>query len=569
MKKTLKALLVGAIVSSIVATSFVLPVSAAKINADSSVGNVFEDHRVKSDDNRVAYITMKFDSDPDTVYRGTAFIVAKNALMTVLHAYYNKNLNEFAKEIKVYPEGREAGVVYKVKDVVYDTEVLKNGSIDDGEDWAILEVDEDIGSKYGYFEFSSSVSEGDLITVTGFPGDKGRVRYTEDGEALLVDEKMIRHRISTYSGTSGAPTFKTVDGTDIVVGVYCAGTKDETTNGVNSSTRITESIADLLMKYRQYYYVEYDPNGGTGSMDQTRVDFGINTKLRTNAFTNKNYTFAGWNAYRHSDDKWYYTNPKNTSQSGWYKANAQPSGWKKALYKDGTTVARTSGVKDDTVTMYAQWKKFSVVYKSDGGTGSMSNTTVYYGVATALRNVNFTKAGRHFTGWTSKRLSDNKWYYKDPADTSKTGWYVEGNQPSGWVKYVYNNEQKTARASSVHEDTIEMHATWNSPSTYTVKYLAEGCTGSMASTKVTFGVVTKLSANTFKNGSKKFAGWTAYRQKQRQWYYMNPKDTSQKGWYAQGKQPSGWVKYVYNDRASVAATTGVDGDVVFMYAQWK
>lgn len=102
------------------------------------------------------------------------------------------------------------------------------------------------------------------------------------------------------------------------------------------------------------YTVEYNKNGGYGTeMSDTTVIYGISTELRDNTYiapTGK--VFSGWYAYRHSDDKWYYTGADGT---GWYKEGSQPAGFVKNLYKDQATVAHTSSVNDDIVTMYAQW----------------------------------------------------------------------------------------------------------------------------------------------------------------------------------------------------------------------
>jgi len=62
-----------------------------------------------------------------------------------------------------------------------------------------------------------------------------------------------------------------------------------------------------------------------------------------------------------------------------------------------------------------------------------------HGRTTALRKNAFTRAGYTFTGWTAKRSYDNKTRYQNPKDTSKTGWYAAGHQPSGWKPYLYKN----------------------------------------------------------------------------------------------------------------------------------
>ena len=344
--------------------------------------------------------------------------------------------------------------------------------------------------------------------------------------------------------------------------LYKDGTKVSKTTNVNN---------DVVTMYAQWkastYTVKYNANGGTGSMSDTKVTYGVNTAIRANTFTKYGNQFVGWYAHRKADNSWYYKNP-NGNGTGWYVQGKQPKGWVKALYKDKTVMAKTTGYHNDVVTMYAQWKAstYTVKYNANGGTGSMSDTKVTYGVDTAIRANTFTKYGNQFVGWYAYRKADNKWYYKNP-NGSDTGWYVQGSQPKGWVKALYKDKAVMAKTTGYHNDVVTMYAQWKA-STYTVKYNANGGTGSMSDTKVTYGVNTAIRANTFINGDKQFVGWYAYRKADNKWYYKNP-NGNDTGWYVQGSQPKGWVKALYKDKVVIAKTTGYHNDVVTMYAQWK
>ena len=102
---------------------------------------------------------------------------------------------------------------------------------------------------------------------------------------------------------------------------------------------------------------------------------------------------------------------------------------------------------------------------------------------------------------------------------------------------------------------------------FTLRYNANGGTGTMSDTVVTYGQGTAIRTNTFTRTGYTFKGWTAYRTSQKQWRYTNS-DGSIDGWYAEGSQPDGCTKYIYKDGTKVSATTSVDGDVVQLYAQW-
>ena len=216
----------------------------------------------------------------------------------------------------------------------------------------------------------------------------------------------------------------------------------------------------------------------------------------------------------------------------------------------------------EKLTEPAAYKNFVVQYNANGGSGTMASTTVPYGVSTALSKNTFTKDGSRFAGWTAYRTNQAQWYYTNGSSSS---WYAEGSQPSGYTKYIYNDGVKVAKTSGVDGDTVKLYAQWV-PSTYTVRYNANGGSGTMADTVVTYGTSTALRANAFTRTGYKFVGWTAYRTAKNQWYYTN--GTSY-GWYTEGSQPSGYYKDIYADQTSVAKTSGTDGDVVIMYAQWE
>lgn len=105
-------------------------------------------------------------------------------------------------------------------------------------------------------------------------------------------------------------------------------------------------------------------------------------------------------------------------------------------------------------------------------------------------------------------------------------------------------------------------------SKYTITYNKNGGSGNdMACTTVTYGIPTKLAANSYTapSSDKILSGWYAHRQSDDKWYYKGADGT---GWYREGSQPTGYSKSLYRDEAIVAHTTSVNNDIVTMYAQW-
>ncbi|MCR5636220.1 MAG: S8 family serine peptidase [Clostridiales bacterium] len=204
---------------------------------------------------------------------------------------------------------------------------------------------------------------------------------------------------------------------------------------------------------------------------------------------------------------------------------------------------------------------YTVVYDKNGGSGSMSNTTVYYGVTKSLSNNTFTRTGYTFTGWTAKRSSDNKWCYN--VDGRKE-WYTQNSHPNGATKYVYANQSNVSAQSPVSGDTVTMYAQW-SVNHYVIHYYPNGGSGSMGNTTMTYNVGKYLSTCTFTYSGKIFAGWYITRFLDGKYYYTNG---STSGWYTQGSQPSGYVKKLHNNQAYIYNYTPYDGDIVKAYAQW-
>lgn len=125
-------------------------------------------------------------------------------------------------------------------------------------------------------------------------------------------------------------------------------------NKVKTGGRLNAYKA-LLAVENCKFTVAYNKNGGTGSnMASTTVTYGIPTKLAANSYVapSSDKIFSGWYANRQSDNKWLY---KGENGSGWYIEGSQPSGYSKFLYRDEASLAHTTSVNNDLVTMYAQW----------------------------------------------------------------------------------------------------------------------------------------------------------------------------------------------------------------------
>lgn len=197
------------------------------------------------------------------------------------------------------------------------------------------------------------------------------------------------------------------------------------------------------------------------------------------------------------------------------------------VYKDGFKTIGWSTTKNSTnveyefgedielssdITLYPviveDIETYTVSYNANGGTGAPANQTKTENVSLTLSSTKPTRTGYTFKGWA----------------TSSTG----------SVAYA-------AGASYTANSAVTLYAVWQA-NTYTVKYNANGGSGSMANSTHTYDESKALSANTFKKSNYTFLGWSLD---------------------ASGSDVD------YTDKQSVMNLTSVNGNTVNLYAVWS
>ena len=100
--------------------------------------------------------------------------------------------------------------------------------------------------------------------------------------------------------------------------------------------------------------------------------------------------------------------------------------------------------------------------------------------------------------------------------------------------------------------------------TYSIRYRANGGTGSMKTTTGVYGLPTALRSNSFRRSGYTFAGWTAYRVSDKKWYTVGH------GWKTAATiRSKGYEKYQFADRQKVSKLTSVSGGSIRMDAVWQ
>ncbi|MEE3313478.1 MAG: InlB B-repeat-containing protein [Treponema sp.] len=136
----------------------------------------------------------------------------------------------------------------------------------------------------------------------------------------------------------------------------------------------TDSDATLYAYWSpKLYKITFSANGGYGTMDEEYISYVNPGNLIWNTYTNSGYTFGGWNT------------------------NADGSG---TSYAQAALFQPTS----DTV-LYAQWTpiSYTITYDQNGGTGSMTSSSISYRTQAKLKTNAFTAPpdGTIFKGWST------------------------------------------------------------------------------------------------------------------------------------------------------------------------
>ena len=227
-------------------------------------------------------------------------------------------------------------------------------------------------------------------------------------------------------------------------------------------------------------------------------------------------------------------------------------GWSKNA--DGSTWDYTTSYTDNrTITLYPYWSRniYTLTINPNGGsmyngaskTTSSFTTTFAYGVKTYLGNLfndggvlaayndnTPTRTGYSFTGFTFSNGSGQK-------NTAGAVYYFDGGSPeensgesgASTSAYIFNGN---------YAGNVTVTANWTG-NTYTVKYNANGGTGTTASSTHTYGTAKALTANGFSRTGYSFTGWNTA---------------------ANGSGDS------YSDKQSVSTLT--TGSEIELFAQW-
>ena len=326
---------------------------------------------------------------------------------------------------------------------------------------------------------------GTTVTVYGYSNGGGTGVYATDGVTVYVKGNVYGGGAGVYASTGAQVT---VDG---FIRAYTGGQIYIQLGGFPGTSKMQEDYEPTSSKDG---YFEYNDN-----TSYVWVKY-FNPPLIRYTVTYEPGEHGAFTAVTHTDLKDGATTPDAPEPIG-------EGGWKFVEWSPAVSPTVTGNA-----VYVAKWlpNDFNIIYNSNGGNGSMGPDTAAYGADVTLSPNAFYRAGYHFIGWNTE------------ADGSGT-FYADGYTFEPWTL----------------EEDLSLYAQWE-PNQYTITYVPNGGSGSMAPDTVLYGENITLSPNAFTRYGFTFIGWCASPQGIGIHY------------------PDGWTfdPYMYN------------GDF-FLYAQWK
>jgi uncharacterized repeat protein (TIGR02543 family) len=295
---------------------------------------------------------------------------------------------------------------------------------------------------------------------------------------------------SSYDGDIKVTAYRGSIGSSVLFNAVDSGYTTPRTVSYTSSTTVylkVEGVSDgtYSVKYQQIvqYTITFNADGGSPATQTRTVNDGgtVGSANMPSVPTKSGYNFGGW----------------HTGQNG------------------GGTEFTNSTTVTASITVYAKWTAitYTVAYNANGGSGTIEPSNHTYGTPQDLTANGFTRTGYTFAGWNTQ-------------------------QNGGGTSYT--NGQSVSALSTTQGATVTLYAKWTGI-TYTVRYYANGGSGSTSSSIHTYGTAKALTTNNFTRTGFIFVGWNT-------------------------QQDGGGTSYT--DGHSVSDLSATQSASVSLYAQW-
>ena len=212
--------------------------------------------------------------------------------------------------------------------------------------------------------------------------------------------------------------------------------------------------------------------------------------------------------------------------AGWYTAAS-----------GGTQVTSASTTPSTDTTYYAQWtaNEYTLTINPNGGTKNGSTAARTLGTKLIYDSTNWHHIGEDSDGGNATRTGYTLTGYYTAATGGTKVYNADGTCVKGTAYW-----SNTGNGTYIGTSNLTVYAQWTA-NTYTIKFNANGGSGTMSNLSMTYGTAKNLTANTFTRIGYEFKGWA----------------TSASG------------SVVYTDKQSVNNLTATSGGVVNLHAVWK
>ena len=257
-----------------------------------------------------------------------------------------------------------------------------------------------------------------------------------------------------------------------IFGGYYTGKDGTGTQYIDATGKITASNTAFTTDKTLYakwtitgYTIQYDANGGIGSMPDTPANYDQTVSLEPNGFIKLGYSLAGWSKERAGS----------------------------VLYKDKEAVRNLNTMDGEIVTLYAVWTEdvYKITLNNDGA--KTKGTEAYY--------------QKYNTGnYTAADCTETISTIAQPTWPGKTfGGYYTGKNGTG-TQYV-DADGKILSTGKTFTSDITLYAYWTT-NIYTIQYNANGGSGSMSDTTTVYGEMVALKNCVFTKAGHNFKGWS-------------------------------------------------------------
>ena len=438
---------------------------------------------------------------PELIEVGEGFIAPETQTVavradgtTVINYYYTREVHtltvdkadgsapvttkyKYGADVKV-SEPTRSGYTFAGWDIEVPA-TMPNGDVTITAKWIVNQYKITFNSNGGSEVGEITANYGDAITT---PANPTRTGYTFAGWDITIPATMPAENLvatakwtlntysitlNTVSGSIGSyPTTYTIESSAINIpdptrtGYTFLGWTGTGLSGATKNLSIpagsTGNRTYTATWFENTYTISYAiyGSGVTGTAPaKATLKYSQSYTIPANPFTRAGYTFTGW----------------STSAGG------------SVVYSAGQSVSKLFATNGSNVTLYPVWKAntYTIKYANYSSSGSVSSQSATYDTAITLRSNGFTRTGYTFVGWSLT---------------------------SGGTKN-FSAGQSVSNLTATNGGTVTLYPVWQA-NTYTVKYNANGGSGSMSNSTYTYNGWYYLNKNQFSRSGYVFWGWS-------------------------------------------------------------